>query len=122
MNHSRTPRFTRLAVLAALTLIILACTCGPLSRLTAGSTPESAEIEPEALPDSFLADLVHVQRRSLFNKIVMTREISAFARLSEMPAPESAGGIGVSGAFLETASLGRAEVRPMRPRIGENVA
>jgi N-acetylglutamate synthase-like GNAT family acetyltransferase len=32
-------------------------------------------IDPEHLPDTFLADLVHVQQRSLFNKYVMTRSL-----------------------------------------------
>ena len=33
-------------------------------------------IQPEELPDSFLSDLVRVQKRSLFNRFVMTRDIA----------------------------------------------
>lgn len=42
-------------------------------------------IEVEALPDSFLADLVHIQKRSLFNKFVMTRDIAMLSGLADAP-------------------------------------
>lgn len=32
-------------------------------------------VDPDALPDSFLSDLVRCQKRSLFNKFVMTRSL-----------------------------------------------
>jgi N-acetylglutamate synthase-like GNAT family acetyltransferase len=35
-----------------------------------------ALIDPAALPDSFIADLVHAQKRSLFNKSVMMRNLT----------------------------------------------
>lgn len=33
-------------------------------------------VDPAALPDSFIADLVHAQKRSLFNKSVMIRNLT----------------------------------------------
>jgi len=43
-----------------------------------------ASVDPESLPDSFIADVVHTQKRSLFNKTVMTRNLTLDA---PVPAP-----------------------------------
>ena len=40
-----------------------------------------ALVDPAALPDSFIADLVHAQKRSLFNKSVMIRNLTLDADL-----------------------------------------
>ena len=46
-------------------------------------------INPEELPDSFLADLVHCQQRSLFNKFVMTRELSTVSAMPRISISQS---------------------------------
>jgi len=64
-------------------------------------------IQVEELPDSFLADLVHIQKRSLFNKFVMTRDIAMLSGFADAPT--------VDASRTRDAAAARARTRSVQP-------
>ena len=80
-------------------------------------------IQPEELPDSFLADLVHAQKRSLFNKFVMAREIALLSGFADSATVDGAAWRKVRAAKAKRAAATRTvEPVPARKRVGERVA
>ena len=78
-------------------------------------------VDPNDLPDSFVADVVHTQRRSLFNKFVMTMNLDLLAPAPPPPAaatepvePAQKNGAGAS-AGDRAADRRPPRVRPPQP-------
>lgn len=79
-------------------------------------------IHPEELPDSFLADLMHVQRRSLFNKIVMTRPIDMISGFADAPTLDRSPSRAPAHEPARRAHKQHTETKPAGPRHAERVA
>lgn len=62
-------------------------------------------IQPEELPDSFLTDLVHVQKRSVFNKFVMTRDIALLSGFEDAPTVDASRARPAKGARPRSRSI-----------------
>lgn len=81
-----------------------------------------ATIQPEELPDSFLADLVHIQKRSLFNKFVMSRDITLLSGLADSATLDGAPARRPRAPKPKHAASRTVESVVARQRIGERVA
>lgn len=79
-------------------------------------------VQVEDLPDSFLADLVHVQKRSLFNKFVMSRDIAMLSGFEDSSTLDRSGARRARGSKSGRGGSRAVEPVTTRGRVGERVA